>query len=264
MRSRARDATIYVLNGFTPDWGDGLIEINARPVINSTDRACGMGCVRQRSCLARRRGASCRYRHASARHYAGGSSGAGAARTNRKSRHCAIAEPPRLRRKPPIIRSTPARSALFRELHMLYPGIPASLANSSGIFLGSPAHFDMARPGAALYGVNPTPGRPNPMQSVVELTGRILQIAPARARRHGRLRRRHGRQSARPASPWLRSAMPTGSCAPAAARDRASRRRRDRRRQSAARSSAASRWIWSASTSPTLPTAPSVAATTRR
>ena len=36
VRSRARDATIYVLNGFTPDWGDGFIEINARPVINST------------------------------------------------------------------------------------------------------------------------------------------------------------------------------------------------------------------------------------
>ena len=49
---------------------------------------------------------------------------------------------------------------LFRELHMLYPGIPASLANSSGIFLGDAAHFDLARPGAALYGVNPTPGGP--------------------------------------------------------------------------------------------------------
>ena len=65
---------------------------------------------------------------------------------------------------------------VFRELHMLYPGIPASLANSSGIFLGSSAHYDLARPGAALYGVNPTPGRPNPMKSVVELTGRILQL----------------------------------------------------------------------------------------
>ena len=45
---------------------------------------------------------------------------------------------------------------------MLYHGVPASLANSSGIFLGDAAHFDLARPGAALYGVNPTPGRANP------------------------------------------------------------------------------------------------------
>src|SRR6202035_4798778 len=65
---------------------------------------------------------------------------------------------------------------LFRELRMLYSGIPASLANSSGIFLGDTARFDLARPGAALYGVNPTPGKPNLMQSVVELTGRILQL----------------------------------------------------------------------------------------
>src|ERR1700730_12789548 len=35
-RIRAPEATIYVLNGFSPDWGDGFIEINARPVINST------------------------------------------------------------------------------------------------------------------------------------------------------------------------------------------------------------------------------------
>ena len=65
---------------------------------------------------------------------------------------------------------------LFRELRMLYHGVPASLANSSGIFLGETAHFDMARPGAALYGINPTPGRANPMRGVVELTGRILQV----------------------------------------------------------------------------------------
>ena len=64
----------------------------------------------------------------------------------------------------------------FREIRTLYRGIPASLANSSGIFLGSAAHCDMVRPGAALYGINPTPGAPNPMQPVVELKGRVLQI----------------------------------------------------------------------------------------
>jgi alanine racemase len=65
---------------------------------------------------------------------------------------------------------------LFREVRILYRGIPASLANSSGVFLGSAAHCDMVRPGAALYGVNPTPGRNNPMQPVVELQGRILTL----------------------------------------------------------------------------------------
>jgi alanine racemase len=64
----------------------------------------------------------------------------------------------------------------FRELRRLFRGVPASLANSSGIFLGAGAHCDLVRPGVALYGANPLPGRDNPMQPVVELKGRILQI----------------------------------------------------------------------------------------
>src|SRR6201999_3407312 len=66
--------------------------------------------------------------------------------------------------------------ATFREIASLYSGVPASLANSSGIYLGAPFQFDMVRPGAALYGVNPTPEADNPMQSVVELKARIVQI----------------------------------------------------------------------------------------
>jgi alanine racemase len=56
------------------------------------------------------------------------------------------------------------------------PQLPASLAASSGIFLGPEFHFDFARPGAALYGVNPQPAKPNPMRQIVRLKGRILQI----------------------------------------------------------------------------------------
>ncbi len=33
VRSRASEATIYVLDGFTPDWGDGFIEINEETVV---------------------------------------------------------------------------------------------------------------------------------------------------------------------------------------------------------------------------------------
>jgi alanine racemase len=64
----------------------------------------------------------------------------------------------------------------FRRAVALLPRAPASLAASCGIFLGRGYHFDMARPGAALYGINPTPGRPNPMAAVVRLKGRILQV----------------------------------------------------------------------------------------
>ena len=59
---------------------------------------------------------------------------------------------------------------------MLFRGIPSSLANSSGIFLGATAHCDLVRPGVALYGVNPTPGQSNPMRPVIELQARIVQV----------------------------------------------------------------------------------------
>ncbi|MCR4379146.1 MAG: alanine racemase, partial [Rhodospirillales bacterium] len=55
------------------------------------------------------------------------------------------------------------------------PATRASFANSSGVFLGSGYHFDLVRPGAALYGVNPTPNQPNPMAQVVRLQAKILQ-----------------------------------------------------------------------------------------
>ena len=56
------------------------------------------------------------------------------------------------------------------------PAAPASLANSSGIFRGPDYHFDLGRPGVALYGVNPTTEAPNPMRQVVRLQARILQV----------------------------------------------------------------------------------------
>ena len=66
--------------------------------------------------------------------------------------------------------------ATFREIASLFSGVPASLANSSGIFLGAQFQFDLVRPGAALYGINPTPEADNPMQPVVDLKARIVQI----------------------------------------------------------------------------------------
>jgi alanine racemase len=56
------------------------------------------------------------------------------------------------------------------------PPAPSTLASSSALFLGPEYWGDLARPGAALYGVNPTPGMPNPMRPVVTLQARILQV----------------------------------------------------------------------------------------
>ena len=64
---------------------------------------------------------------------------------------------------------------LFAGARAAFPDLPASLANSSGVFLPSRPVYDLVRPGYALYGGNPTPGRPNPMRPVVTLTVAIQQ-----------------------------------------------------------------------------------------
>ncbi|MFC0282945.1 alanine racemase [Camelimonas abortus] len=56
------------------------------------------------------------------------------------------------------------------------PRVRRSLANSSGVMLPQAPHFDLTRPGYALYGGNPTPERPNPMRPVVRLEARIIQV----------------------------------------------------------------------------------------
>lgn len=69
----------------------------------------------------------------------------------------------------------------FRAVRAHYAGLPASLCNSSGIFLGPANHFDLLRPGVALYGVNPTPEQPNPMQPVVTVQVPVLQTRTIQA-----------------------------------------------------------------------------------
>lgn len=54
--------------------------------------------------------------------------------------------------------------------------IPQSICNSSGIFRNENWHRAQVRPGVALYGANPTPETHNPMQTVVAMETRILQI----------------------------------------------------------------------------------------
>jgi alanine racemase len=68
----------------------------------------------------------------------------------------------------------------FAALRRHWPLVRASLANSSGVFLGPEWRFDLVRPGAATYGINPLPGPSsngaNPMQPVATLTAPVLQV----------------------------------------------------------------------------------------
>jgi alanine racemase len=51
-----------------------------------------------------------------------------------------------------------------------------SLAASSGIFLGPDYHFDLVRPGASLFGINPVLGAPNVLLPALRLQAKILQL----------------------------------------------------------------------------------------
>ena len=76
----------------------------------------------------------------------------------------------------PEHRKNPEQLAIFRDALSRLPNAPASLASSSAIYLGRDYHFQIVRPGAALYGINPLPGQANPMTPAVGLKAKILQV----------------------------------------------------------------------------------------
>lgn len=68
----------------------------------------------------------------------------------------------------------------FRRVAAAFEGIESSLSASAGIFLGPDYHFDLTRPGVALYGGEAVNGVANPMRPVVKAEARIIQIRNAR------------------------------------------------------------------------------------
>ena len=174
-RDAAPSSAIYVLNGFIQNTGDAYAKIDARPVIGDLNE------LAEWDVFCRRTGWS----GGTAIHIDTGMQRLGLTVSEAQGliprinagdhgftlvmSHLACAES--------LHHPMNARQlASFREIASLFTGVPASLSNSSGIFLGTPFLFDMVRPGAALYGVNPTPESDNPMQPVVELKARVLQI----------------------------------------------------------------------------------------
>ena len=63
-----------------------------------------------------------------------------------------------------------------RSVQMIKGTWRLSLANSGGVFLGADYHFDLVRPGAALYGLQAQTDLPNQMQNVLLLDARVLQV----------------------------------------------------------------------------------------
>ena len=174
-RAALPQATIYVLDGFFQTCGDAFAKINCKPVIGDLNELAEWDVFCRRSGWA----------GGAAIHVDTGMNRLGLTLVEAQGiiprinagdhgitlvmSHLACAET----LNHPL---NAKQLATFREIASLFSGVPASLANSSGIFLGAPFQFDMVRPGAALYGINPTPEADNPMQAVVELKARIVQI----------------------------------------------------------------------------------------
>lgn len=174
-RAVAPEATIYVLNGFYSGTGQAFADINARPVINSaielaewdvfaSTRGWTGGCALNVDTadsglgLSLEEAAAFVPRVQVLNH--------GVALLLSQLDHTAMSDDAHIERQ----------LVVFRDLRRLFSGVPASLAGSSGIFLGGKTHFDLVRAGSALFGINPTQGAINPMLPVVELKARIVQV----------------------------------------------------------------------------------------
>src|SRR5665213_810780 len=154
-RASVPSATIYVLDGFFQNCGDAFAKINCKPVIGDLNELAEWDVFCRRSGWA----------GGAAIHIDTGMNRLGLTLTEAQGivprinagdhgitlvmSHLACSET----LNHPL---NGKQVATFREIASLYAGVPASLANSSGIFLGSQFQFDVVRPGAALYGVNPT------------------------------------------------------------------------------------------------------------
>jgi alanine racemase len=174
-RAAVPSVAIYVLDGFFQNCGDAFAKIDAKPVIGD------LNALAEWDVFCRRAG----WQGGAAVHIDTGMNRLGLTITEAQGilprinagdhgitlvmSHLACAE----HLNHPL---NSKQLAIFREIASLFSGVPASLSNSSGIFLGSQFQFDLVRPGAALYGINPTPEADNPMRPVLELKARIVQM----------------------------------------------------------------------------------------
>jgi alanine racemase len=173
VRAIAPNVTIYVLHGLYPGTAPAFTEVNAQPVINSLNQMAEWDAF----VASRQWGGGCALNVDTGKGRIGLSVEEAAALAPHALNHGITLLMSNLNNGEQANHPLNERQiGLFRDLHRIYSGIPGSLANSSGIFLGQKAHFDLVRAGSALYGVNPTLNLPNPMLPVIELRARIVQV----------------------------------------------------------------------------------------
>ncbi|MBB5046482.1 alanine racemase [Rhodopseudomonas rhenobacensis] len=175
LRGAAPSAAIYVLDGFLPNCGDAYAELDCKPVIGSLDELAEWDSFCRRSFW--KGGAAIHIDTGMNRLGLGIAEAEGIVPRITAGDHGITLVISHLACAETLNHPLNAKQATnFRAIAGAFSGVPSSLSASSGIYLGPQFHFDLVRPGAALYGINPTPEADNPMQPVVTLKSRILQV----------------------------------------------------------------------------------------
>ncbi len=176
VRGLAPDATIYVLDGLLPGTVEELLEVGALPVLSSLPEITEWG----QAAPSRKEPRAC------AIHVDSGLNRLGLSAREIQElahnmhlldrldvklvmSHLACADEPDHPKNAQQLE-------VFHSLQPLLPSVPLSLAASDGLMLGPDYHFDLVRPGYALYGGQTHPERNCPVNPIVEVYSRVLQI----------------------------------------------------------------------------------------
>ncbi len=170
LRKLYPDKTIFVLHGFLPGYYEVMSYYNLYPVLNSVSQ------VHNWQSFCHDKG----YNYPAALQFDTGMSRFGISESELYNEsvqrlrpvlvmsHLACADQP----------NHPANETQrkrFIQMSAAFPGVPRSLAASSGIFLGADYHFDLVRPGVALYGLPPNE-MDTSLHPVLKLEAQILQL----------------------------------------------------------------------------------------
>ena len=180
LRSVVRDAAIYVLDGLLPGAAPAYAAADLRPVLGSMPE------IEEWATYRRAGGTTAAALHVDTGMHRLGLT-LGEARNLAEQRELVRSLGLTLVMSHLACADTPAspqnrkQLASFRAACVLFPDIPASLANSAGIFLGRDYHFDLVRPGVAIYGGAAVADTANPARTVVTLEARVLQVRDGKA-----------------------------------------------------------------------------------
>ncbi|WP_137392454.1 alanine racemase [Rhodoligotrophos defluvii] len=181
LRQTLPEATIYLLGGLLPGSAGYLAQHNLQPILSSIeeigewaqfcrdqDRRLPAG-IHVDTGINRLGLTSAQVECLAASH-----KDLGAFRITLIISHLACADTPNA----PMNRE---QLATFDRLRAMLPHARASIANSAGTLNVPDFHYDLVRPGIALYGGKPLADRANPMKQVVSLYGTVLSVREVKA-----------------------------------------------------------------------------------